>query len=371
MWVLINRLLCMLRPLEQLQDCNAKAKKSIDLDYSSLPPQLVIFKALKSRHYILAAVCCMALLSNVLAVAFSGIFNQSSTEVRQSQIMAPSFDLKFVAINGSVGPESNRQFGSYNSSGAYEGGSGEDQFLIAESNYTRDTPLPAWTDNRLFYRPFSWINDTTRSVNGSDKLRLEATTTAFGAELDCEELEFGKDFNAGVEVDGAGAVPIIRASMNVTVPTKNGDVSCSSRSLTLRPGPIRARATCVTGPSAAELVAVLEPRVNATQHEKDACMGVVAMGWLREPQGLCPLGKNLTISKSNSIFVRCRPRFIMGTATIRVDGAGRLVQKASNFTLAGEQMIYPSTKIPKLIHSQSSTHRMIHCLRSSPMTQSI
>ena len=361
----------MLRPLEELQNCNAKAEKSIDLDYSSLPPQLVIFKALKSRHYILAAVCFMALLSNILAVAFSGIFNQSSTEVRQAQMVAPSFDLKFVAINGSVGPESNRQFGSYVSSGAYEGGSGEDQFLIAESNYTRNTPLPAWTDDRLFYRPFSWTNETSKSVNGSDKLRLEATTKAFGAELDCEELELDKAFSARVEVDGTGASSIIRAFMNVTVPTANGDVACSSQSLTLRPGPIRAVRTCVTGPSAAELVAVLEPRVNATQHEKDTCMGAVAMGWLREPQGLCPLGKNLTISKSNSMFVRCRPRFVMGTATIRVDGAGRLVQKANNFTLAGEQMIHLSTKLPKLIHSQRSAHRMTHCLMSSPMTPSI
>jgi hypothetical protein len=57
---------------------------------------------------------------------------------------------------------------------------------------------------------------------------------------------------------------------------------------------------------------------------------------LREPQGLCPLGRNLTITKSNSMFVRCRPRLQMGTATIRVDGAGRLVRTVQNVTVTGE-----------------------------------
>jgi hypothetical protein len=321
----------MLKPLEELQGCKAKAKKSIDLDYSSLPPQLVIFKAIKSKHFILAAVCGMALLSNVLAVAFSGIFNQSSTEVRQPQAMTSKLDLKFVNINGSVGPESYLQFGSHESSGAYEGGDGEDQFLIAESNYTRGTPLPAWTDDRLFYQPFSWTNESGKSVNNSDIPHVEATTKAFGAKLDCEQLELGKDSHARIEVGSS-----IRASVNVTVPTKDGDVRCSSQSLELRPGPISAIPTCLTGPSAAELVSILEPRINATQREKDACMGTVVMGWLREPQGLCPLGRNLTITKSNSMFVRCRPRLQMGTATIRVDGAGRLVRTVQNVTVTGE-----------------------------------
>jgi hypothetical protein len=75
LWVLINRLLCLLQPIEELQTCDAKAEDSIDLNYSSLPPQLVVFKALRARHFVLAAVCSMALLANLLSVAFAGLFH--------------------------------------------------------------------------------------------------------------------------------------------------------------------------------------------------------------------------------------------------------------------------------------------------------
>jgi hypothetical protein len=327
----------MLRPLEELQSCNAKPEKSIDLDYSSLPPQLVIFKALKSKHFILAAVCGMALLSNVLAVAFSGLFNQSLTDVRQLHEMRSKFDLKFVNINGSIGPQSNVGFGSMETSGAYQGGNGEDQFLIAESNYTRGTPLPAWTDDKLFYQPFAWPDEKQDSVNASGDVRLEATTKAFGAELECTELELGNDFYAriDVDVDTEDTITDTRVSMNFTVSTDSGDVRCSSQSLTLRTGPVRSKQACVSGPSAAEVMSILEPWVNATQKEKDVCMGSVVVGWLRDAQGTCSPARNLTITRSNSLFVQCKPKLVTGTATIRVDESGRLVQKAENFTLAG------------------------------------
>lgn len=84
LWVLINRLLCLLQPIEELQGCKAKAKNSIDLNYSSLPPQLVLFKAIRTGHIVVATVCFMALLANVLSVAFAGLFHHDTTTVFQS-----------------------------------------------------------------------------------------------------------------------------------------------------------------------------------------------------------------------------------------------------------------------------------------------
>lgn len=84
LWVLINRLLCMLQPIEELQDSKAKAKDSIDLNYSSLPPQLVFFKALRAHHFVLAIVCSMALLANVLSVTFAGLLNHNVIAVFKS-----------------------------------------------------------------------------------------------------------------------------------------------------------------------------------------------------------------------------------------------------------------------------------------------
>lgn len=77
----MNRLLCLLQPIQELQSCKAKAKDSVDLNYSSLPPQLVLFKALRARHFVLAAVCSMALLANVLSVAFAGLFHHDTVSV--------------------------------------------------------------------------------------------------------------------------------------------------------------------------------------------------------------------------------------------------------------------------------------------------
>jgi hypothetical protein len=164
MWILINRLLCMLQPLQELQDCNAKAKKSIDMDYSSLPPQLVVFKALRSKHFVLAAVCTMALLANVLAVAFSGLFNQESRGIQYTTTFQPPYQYKVVPINGTIGPGDDT-FGGLEASGAYRGGTGEEQFLVAESNLTRNTALPSWTDDSMFYLPVFAESVLTRAIS--------------------------------------------------------------------------------------------------------------------------------------------------------------------------------------------------------------
>jgi hypothetical protein len=57
MWILINRLLCMLQPLEELQGSHSRACKSISLNYNSLPPQLTILKAARAGHLACNCTC--------------------------------------------------------------------------------------------------------------------------------------------------------------------------------------------------------------------------------------------------------------------------------------------------------------------------
>jgi hypothetical protein len=328
MWLLINRLLCMLQPLEELQGCNAKANKSIDLNYSSLPPQLVVFKALKSKHFVLAAVCSMALLANLFAVSLSGLFNQTTIDIRHSTTFTPPYELKFVPINGSIGPLSGSTFGSLNFSGAYRGGDGEDQFLVAESNYTRGTSLPPWTDESMFYLPLFEENADNRTANANGS-EYEAVTQAFGADLDCTQLQIGDKFQAAVITETSGVTFSSHASINLTVPTDSGNVQCSSlANLAISPGPIREKSICVNGPSALELVVQLQAGINATQEETEACMRPIVLGWLRDPQGSCPIGRGLQLTRNNSIFIQCQPRLVMGSAKVRVDPTGRLQHKA-------------------------------------------
>jgi hypothetical protein len=325
MWILINRLLCMLQPLEELQDCNAKADQSIDANYNSLPPQLVAFQALKSKHFVLAAVCAMALLANVLAVAFSGLFNQQLVNVRYTTSLQPPYQLKFAPINGSVGPSDG--MGSslpyWNASGAYRGGDGQDQFLIAESNFTRNTSMPAWTDDTLFYKPM-FTEVASKGIQNATT--LEGRTEAFGATLDCNPLELGNSFQANISDMQA-------AFFNITIPDGASKVKCNRGDLPIGKGPADLVVKCVSGPSSLEFVMYLGPRENATQQEADICMGSVVLGWVRGAEGLCSANKTMTLSKKNSLFLQCKPRLVTGNATINVDASGRLQHAAQNITL--------------------------------------
>jgi hypothetical protein len=315
----------MLQPLEELRGCNARAEKSIDTDYSSLPPQLVIFQALKSKHFVLAAVCAMALLANLLAVAFSGLFNQISVDIRHATAFQPPYEFKFAPVNGSVGPSTAGLYGYY-VSGAWQGGDGTDHFLVAESNYTRNTPLPAWTDESMFYRPLysEGISNTTLNAD-----QMEARTQAFGATLDCEQLTLGNEFQAKIKVQKYSAsFTQLTFSANISIASDSGSVQCNT--------PVKQMSDCIDSPSAIEFVGVPEARPNATQHEINVCMGSVILGWMRESQGACSKPGSVSIRKENTLFVQCRPRLLSGTATIRVDASGRLQSPAKHVLLDGK-----------------------------------
>ncbi|CAI9628309.1 unnamed protein product [Alternaria burnsii] len=335
MWILINRLLCMLQPIEELQGCDAPAKKSIDLNYSSLPPQLVVLKALRSKHFVLAAVCFMVLLANVLAVAFAGIFNQDSISIQYSAGFNPPFELKFVSVNGSIGPKSWDQFGSLEPSGAYRGGNSQDQFLIAESNFTQNTPLPAWTDASMLYLPYFGAAD----VNVTNGHGYRAETSGLGARLECEVLNFGVDYRARLVSDGSN----IQAEFNTTNSADADTAICPVKvAPTLLWGPsspeprLEINGTCQRGPSATELVFVVDANANATQEEKDACMTTVIMGWIRAPDGSCGDFAERDLDKSNSVFVRCKPRIVTGRATVQVDATGRLQERVADLKVQGD-----------------------------------
>ncbi|CAI6297000.1 unnamed protein product [Periconia digitata] len=331
MWILLNRHICLLQPIEQLWRGNAKAEASIDVNYSSLPPQLVIWKSLKVRHLILAAICSMALLSNVLAVAFAGLFHHEMTEVRIHQSFQPPFDATFVSINGSVSPSNRRNAMLEKPSGAYRAGKGQDQFLIAESNYTRNTLLPAWTDDALFYLPFR-SNTLPNISNISTGVQYEAQTRAFGAELKCSALE-------------QGSYRVIKRKTEfgmsrLMVALSNGKIKAdcvSSEYFRINPNPTMVDEStggtmedteCINGPSAAELVYNMEPAggANASQAQRDICWATAILGWVRSLNGSCGTTPEHILASNQSFLVQCTPQMVRGHGTVRVDEGGRLLR---------------------------------------------
>jgi len=262
----------MLQPLEVLHGGRATARKSIDVNYSSLPPQLVVFKALRSSHFKLAAACTMAILSNLLAVAFSGMFNEAPATITLKWRLQPPYQSKFVTINGTVGqnmPYMERFH--VNPSGAFTGGQGFNQFLVAESNYTAGTAIPAWTDARFLYVPFA--NNTalgTKNIKG-----INARPTAVVSQLECSSID-ARQWTARWFNDWS-----YRPHSNFTV-TLSG-VHCEAIGFETLVGPSESetfRSKCDTGKVAMEYVLCLNARVNVSLADRDHCAQSIVFGYI-------------------------------------------------------------------------------------------
>lgn len=90
-WTLLKRKLCVLKPFEVLRGGEAKASQSMDLRYTSLPPQLAIWRALKARHFLLVAVCAIGLSANVLAIALSALLQPQLAVISSNGTFLKSF----------------------------------------------------------------------------------------------------------------------------------------------------------------------------------------------------------------------------------------------------------------------------------------
>src|SRR5690242_13637162 len=192
MWILMNRLLCLLQPLEELRGSRATAAKSIALNYNALPPQLTIFKAARAGHVVLVLVCAMSLLSNLLATTFAGLFFTAPVPISREVSFVPPLQARFAYVNGSSGPTSGSKPANtpFVPSGAYQGGMGEEHFLVSESNYTWNTSLPSWTDDNAMYLPFR-----ASDLADQDKSKTYAARTKyFAATPNCRPLEWNVDY---------------------------------------------------------------------------------------------------------------------------------------------------------------------------------
>jgi hypothetical protein len=344
-WILINRLLCMLQPLEELQRTSARASRSISLNYNSLPPQLTIIKAARAGHLLLALVCSMALLANLLATAFASLLFQDTLAISRPVSFSPPYNASFVHIDGSVGPpvsQRSTEISRSEYSGAYQGGTGEAHFLASESNYTRNTSLPGWSDKDAMYLPF--FSSKTMAQNGA-KL-YQAQTKSFSAKANCKALVFGVDYELRLWVSSGGA-----EAFNVTIQDTDGkEIICYSKlnygkgqTLGYNMG-FRSRVpgyqSCRSGQNAAELLTTLGAGVNATQHQQETCGSTVVIGWMRTFQGgdcakmvanypSPPLGSE-EAQPNNTFLMSCQPRLMIGNATIMVNSAGVLQSKATN-----------------------------------------
>ncbi len=313
-FILINRFLCWLQPFHDLRVGHAPARTTIETRYASLPPQLNVVRALKSRHFLLAALCLVSIMMNVLTVAIGALFNEFpvSTDNPTFFQQLHNGSLSRTAIVPYVDPAP-----FYN------------HFYVAVANISTSTSLPPWMDLRFAYLPF----EAPPTLSDGGSALYQAETRGFGWDPNCSTLTTSPDSPIFVTYSPATNSSTFQlAQFEVSFKSPNGSISnkCGMNN----PQPIPP-----SGASALELFSALTSQViqleqgYTTSNNSEFCGQSLVAGWLRS-NSANPLA-NLTMT-----MVHCRP--VLRTAMFRVwvDSKGYVLQseQAGDFEDVGAFM---------------------------------
>jgi hypothetical protein len=307
-WVVLNRLICMFQPFEELRNGNALARRSVDLKYASLPPQFSLPRALEAKHLVLSAVCAMALLANVLAVSFSGLLDEETLAVasRTNATSIYSAQLKTDIANDT-------QTGNPSS------------FYYSMANFTSGTPMPQWTDDSAFYLPTSHA----AQLNQSDLLQLD-NNPALGLSLQCDPIDrdHGYVWNfSGASFELASSVSV-DANVTVDILNDHGDpLRCSagtSVSSDFYPWPCTSREIM-----AIEYLKSLSSITSVGGSESDPCQGLLLAVWARKPAfEMCGDGP-YTLSDDQATAMVCKQKVTVQSVNVTLDGEHRVLEAVS------------------------------------------
>ena len=161
-WVLLNRLLCILQPFEELRRRDSPTSRSINLRYMSLPPQLNIWRAIKARHFSLSIACVVALLAQPLTVTLSTLFFVDITSTAKDSL----FNVSTLPLF-----KTSSVFYSF------------DHFYIEKANMTQNTALPPWISSEYYFLP------SFPASSSSKEALWEVHTKGFGIESQCQTLK--------------------------------------------------------------------------------------------------------------------------------------------------------------------------------------
>ncbi|KAG5774536.1 hypothetical protein H9Q72_000025 [Fusarium xylarioides] len=178
LWVLLTRLLCVLQPFRDLWAGKAEPSHSIDATYTSIPPQLVFWRAIKSKHFILALVCSMAFLANLLAVGMGSLFNEAPATALYPTTMRPAYAARFD--NSSV-----YDLDLFLSQNLISTTQYSDHLYIASANFSSGTALPPWVTKDYYFQRHNFTS--SNEGNPADTFSLEARvfeTAMFNVTID-------------------------------------------------------------------------------------------------------------------------------------------------------------------------------------------
>ncbi|KAH0209586.1 hypothetical protein KCU86_g7183, partial [Aureobasidium melanogenum] len=286
-WILLTRQLCVLQPFEELRKGKSTSGNSIALSYTNLPPQLVVFKALSAKHFMLGMLATMTILANVLSVAFSNLFFEGLADVEIQTTLQPLLSLPFQSLNGTAPP-----FNS-NVTVNWQGGTTKDEFYIAMSNALAYSKLPSWTDPDRFYLPVTLPENTRADIN------YTVSTVYFGASLGCQELT-----SWAIEdiKDESGSIESSLLEFSIVQP--GGSIANCSIDFSIDPP------AYISGLSSLE--------ISTVAGSSEVCKQNVVAGWWRG------ISSNQTVEVTSKTMMLCRPQLVTGSAEVTVDSDGRV-----------------------------------------------
>ncbi|KAL1586528.1 hypothetical protein WHR41_05262 [Cladosporium halotolerans] len=294
-WILLNRIVCTLQPFEGLRSGKASIKRSISLNYTSLPPQMTLLKALKARHFTLAAVCVLALLANVLAVAFSGMFNERSADISHAAFAMPIYEASLRSETGNITR------------------SGPNAFYAAMANFTSATPMPPWTDDEAFYLPISLPTD----VESSDRFQVE--TSSFGLDLKCQSAQTGS-FTWNLTVPSLEEMDYMYANITVAIPQKSDSIMCRTEKMNV--GKSIDPMPCSKQSMALEVILPLGPDTGPDVESSDGCRQLILGLWSRKTAGQLCSNDSYALTETDATSFICKPTLTRRLANVTVTGDG-------------------------------------------------
>ncbi|MCJ1314038.1 hypothetical protein MMC25_007718 [Agyrium rufum] len=231
-WTLLNRLLCILQPFELLRSGNAPAASSVDLRYTSMPPQIVLVRALRAKHFLLTSVCAMALFSSILAVALSSAFQD-------------------------------RQ----------QGETPLDHNYLLFANVTGRSSLPRWTNDEYYFLPLAPANVFG---NGSALLHSQAVTAGVGLSPICSVISSNSNVSELALIASDGLAVGLEINPSIHSSSLAACIAGQFRSILFVTGPLPADA------SSSDVVPVAVEIVQQIQ----GCVQGFLVGWVRAEASL-------------------------------------------------------------------------------------
>lgn len=289
------------------------ASMSILLEYTSVPPQLVFWRSLVARHWLLATVCAVTAVANVLTVGLSGLF-----EIRDSNQEIS------ILLDQEVIPK-------FNTSPAMNLASGRvgQPLSVLLANLSENVPLPPWTSPEYYFIPFSLPSEEDASV-----LSYNVPTIGIGSQLDCREM---KESNSSLLFTWTLSHDAMQANFTASETLPDGTlIRCySPNGTTGHPAPARETQVYLRGsPEGRRGVEIFIQPIPAyafgTPQEKYACPRMLVAGWVKASITLgSQMSKtsygptaNITSASIDPTFMMCKPTFRTATFDVVVDKKG-------------------------------------------------